>query len=127
MRLSVKEILVITAATGFALATFRLDDPWVVIPMLLVSGIAFLVLCIRHRGKLSNRIALAVVILGVLGFIGWRTLRNLSRVQNHPTTITTIQQNATDSDWSNNVGGKDVNVDCSSTEKQNDKKKSAKR
>ena len=65
----------ILAGTALALGSFRSDDPLVVIPMLIISGIAFAGLCIWHEGGRIPRIAVGAVIVVALVFIGWRDLR----------------------------------------------------
>ncbi len=46
--------------------------------MLLVAGLAFIALCVLHRGKPFVRILSAVIAVLILSFIGWRDLRRVS-------------------------------------------------
>jgi hypothetical protein len=72
---NLKEVLVIVAGTALALGSFKSDDPWVVIPMLAISGFAFVCLCIWHEGSRLARAGVALLLVVLLTFIGWRDLR----------------------------------------------------
>ena len=65
----------IVAGTALALGSFKSDDPWVVIPMLAISGFAFVCLCIWHEGSRLARAGVALLLVVLLTFIGWRDLR----------------------------------------------------
>ncbi len=73
-KFSLKDLLVIVAATALALGSIKAEDPWVVIPMLALSGIAFMGLCIGHEGRWQTRSAIGAVLVILLVFIGWRDL-----------------------------------------------------
>jgi hypothetical protein len=76
LKITRKEGLLLLAGTALALGSFKSDDPWVVIPMLSVSGVVFVYLCLGQHWNWVRRILAAVLTVGVLGFIGWRDLRH---------------------------------------------------
>ena len=124
-RFSLKEVLVVIASTALALGSFRSGDPWVVIPMLLISGGAFIALCIWHEGKPVSRICTVILILIALGFIGWRDLRQGAQSASPPQSPTApaqpspmINQQATDSECSNLVAGSGAQIKCEAAEKE---------
>ena len=78
-RINIKEGLLTLAGTGLALGSFKTDDPLVLIPMLALSGFAFVALCVLHQGKAHYRIEMALFITVVLVFIGWRDLKTPTR------------------------------------------------
>jgi hypothetical protein len=119
-RLSFKEILVIVPSTALALGSFGSADPYIVIPMLTISVIAFVALCVWHKGSPIWRVGSAISIVLVLSFIGWRVLRKVSESVAHPITI---DQKSVDSDCSNIVGGGDIKINCPSTEQEHAKAK----
>jgi hypothetical protein len=53
--------------------------------MLLISGVAFIGLCIWHEGRPLWRVGVAIMLGVALGFIGWRGLR---RPVAHPDWLT---------------------------------------
>jgi hypothetical protein len=108
---SLKEVLVIVASTALALGSFRSKDPYVGIPMLIISGIIFVALCVGHQGKPKSRTALAMLISVVFIFIGWRDLRKPASAT-HPAQPVNIDQTANDSPCSNVVAGGDVTIKC---------------
>jgi hypothetical protein len=118
-RFSLKEVLVIIAGTALALGSFSLDDPWVVIPMLLISGGAFLALCIWHHGTPFWRICVAIAVVVALTFIGWRDLHHSKLEIGAPyvPTTPTISQTATDSECSNLVAGSNAQIECETAER----------
>jgi hypothetical protein len=115
--LSLKEVLVIVASTALALGSFGSNDPYVVIPMLIISGVAFVALCVGHQGSPRWRTTSAIFILIVLAFIGWRDLRKLTGAASHAAQPVSIDQKAVESECSNIVGGGDIKINCPSTEK----------
>jgi hypothetical protein len=119
-RLSFKEILVIVPSTALALGSFVSTDPYIVVPMLAISGIALVALCVWHKGSPTRRMVSAIFIALVLSFIGWSVMRKASESAAHPLTI---DQKALDSDCSNIVGGGDVKINCPSTEQEHAKAK----
>jgi membrane protein implicated in regulation of membrane protease activity len=117
IRLSRKEMLSLIIAISLALGSFKLDDPYVVISMLIVAGAASVLFCVWYHGKVLWRVFTAVVLLLVLAFIGWRDLRRPESISAHSGTTrnnraTTIEQTATDSDYSNLVAGSDAKIKC---------------
>lgn len=121
-RLSKKEGITLAIGSAIALWSLKVDDPWVVVPMLTVSALAFVLLCVWHEGGVIWRAMIACVLVGVLCFIGWRELR-------HPAVVTApaplspsapvITQTDKGGKCTNVVAGRDANVDCS--EKDNGK------
>lgn len=116
-RLILKEKLLLIIATPLALASLVPDDPWVCISMLIVSGIAFVSLCKWHAGGWIPRTVTAVILVGILVFVGRRDLRHSQGAQKKPTApahidLPSIQQKSTDSPCSNIVSGGNTNVTC---------------
>jgi hypothetical protein len=74
LQLTRKEWVTLIFGTALALGSFKSDDPWVVIPMLCISGATFILLCIWHGGKRAWRSFAALVLIAALCFIGWRDL-----------------------------------------------------
>jgi hypothetical protein len=127
-KVTLKEGLLILAGTALALGSFRSDDPWIVVPMLAISAVAFVWLCLGHRGPWKWRISAAALVLCVLVFIGWRDLRHRQDgVQAPPTARTTasptINQTATSSNCANLVAGSDAQIKCEVEKEKSDKKK----
>jgi hypothetical protein len=69
---TIKEALLTLAATALALGSCKADDPLLFIPMLLLSWVAFILICILHKGKAIFRLVCGVAISIVLLFVGWR-------------------------------------------------------
>jgi hypothetical protein len=74
-RLSLKDVLLTLAASGFALGSLRSDDVLVVVPMLALPATALIIICVLHSGSRTIRNLVAGVICLILGFVGWRDLR----------------------------------------------------
>jgi hypothetical protein len=112
-----KEWVMLIFATALALGSLKADDPLVIIPMLAISGVAFVLLCVWHKGKIIWRTLASLTLLSTLVFIGWRDIRKPVPVeQANPVPppvapVTTINQTATNSDCSNIVA-KDARLKC---------------
>lgn len=76
IRFSLKEALLLIAGTALSLGSFKLDDPWVVIPMLSLAAIAFIAMCAIHSGRWFYRVGISLIVILILLFIGWRDLRH---------------------------------------------------
>jgi uncharacterized membrane protein len=134
-RLTRKEWVTLIFGTALALGSFKSDDPWVVIPMLVISGCAFVLLCVWHQGSIPLRALAATALVIVLIFIGWRDLRHGevgviviggSSVPAPAAPATpAISQTATDSDCSNLVAGSDAQIKCEAEEKRHAKDKTS--
>ena len=64
----------LVSGSALAVASLRSGDPWVVIPMLSLSELAFLYLCIAHSGKWQIRLVFTILIAATLTLIGARVL-----------------------------------------------------
>jgi hypothetical protein len=111
------------ASTALALGSFKSDDPCVAIPMLALSGVAFIALCIWHRGSSVSRALVACVLVGLLAFIGWRDLRKSPSSNKDAGAPPTINQSATDSDCSNLIAGTDAEIKCEAEKERHEKNK----
>ena len=121
-----KEWVTLIFGTALALGSFKSDDPWVVIPMLAIAGVAFVVLCMWHHGRIAWRVPVAGALLFILAFIGWRDLRHTEQFSPSPQpspapTSPTINQTATDSDCSNLVAGSNAQIKCKSEKERHGK------
>jgi membrane protein implicated in regulation of membrane protease activity len=114
-RFKLEEVLVIVASTALALGSLNSRDPYIVISMLVISGIAFVALCFWHEGNPKWRMIVALGLLLVLAFVGWRDLRHVSPA------IPSIQQKSKDDVCTNIVGGNNVTVKCTETKNVKDK------
>ncbi|MBB5066178.1 hypothetical protein [Granulicella mallensis] len=128
LRLTVKEKLALIISIAFALGSFDSHDAVLVVPSLSVAAIAFVLLCIWHKGNPWNRLATAIFFLVILVFAGRRSLRHTSLPAPAINTAApapqplSINQNANNSDCSNIVAGGDVN-NCTSSERAHVKNK----
>jgi hypothetical protein len=118
-----KEFLVLILGTALALCSLKSDDLWVVVPMLVISGGAFIALCYWHHGKPIVRTITAVALIGALAFIGWRDLRprpkseeSVSAPTQSPPSII-INQTAIDSTCSN-IASETARLECQKKEKE---------
>jgi hypothetical protein len=69
-KLSRGEIALLLVSSFLSLASVRGNDPWVVVPMLVIAWIAFLYVCITHQGSKRWRAGAAIggtVVLLALG------------------------------------------------------------
>jgi hypothetical protein len=89
-KITLKEGLLILAGTALALGSFKSDDAWVVIPMLSLSGVAFVWLCLGHQGIWAWKIMAAVLTVAILFYIGWRDLRRPQELQ-YPHVVATAR------------------------------------
>jgi hypothetical protein len=69
-----KEVAGLIVATCLALASLRPSDAVVILPMLALSGLAFLYICFRHPGRVWVRSSVGAGIVLVLGGIGFRAM-----------------------------------------------------
>jgi hypothetical protein len=122
LRFTVKEVLLTVLGTALALGSLKAEDPWVVIPMLLVAAAAFVILCVLHAGPPIYRFSVASAIVLILVFIGWRDLRHVATVV-PPTPIQKIKQTAIDSPCANQVAQSGSQIDCNTPAGKNDKTK----
>jgi hypothetical protein len=126
--LTLKDLLLIIVNTAIALGSTRSNDPWLVVPMLGIAAIISVVFCIRHKGNIWVRFLSATTLVLVLGFVGWRDLRQavppppvINSAAPRPLPAS-VNQNANNSDCSNIVAGGDVN-NCTSSERAHGKNK----
>jgi hypothetical protein len=121
-RLDLKEILLLIAGTALALGSFKSDDPWVVSPMLFISGCAFVALCYWHHGNPLKRIGVSIFVVAVLCFISWRDLKKPTKIEATERTVAPprapipnrpqmIIQTADHSNCAN-ISAKDAKVKC---------------
>lgn len=121
-RLTRKEWVMLIFGTALALGSFKSDDPWVVIPMLTISGLAFILLCVWHHGSVLRRSLAAAALVVVLVFIGWRDFRRNeggvigSQSPAAPATPP-INQTATDSTCANFAAGSNAQIKCITEER----------
>ncbi len=119
-KLSGEEALLFLVATAPTLGSLKSDDPYLVIPMLAISGISFVLLCARHQGSALLRILSAIAMLSVLLFVGWRDLRKpVTALPQAPKM--NVHQKADDTNCSNIAAGGNVTVDCTTEDKKHDK------
>jgi hypothetical protein len=123
LRLTRKEWVMLIFPTALALGSFKTDDPWVVVPMLCISGASFVLLCIWHQGRRAWRVFAASVLVAALSFIGWRDLHHqMTTAQPAGTPAgTNINQTSTDSDCSNLVAGSDSRIKCEAEKERHEK------
>jgi hypothetical protein len=75
VRITVKEVLLTVAATGFALGAYNASDPVLFYIILVASWASFMGLCYLHKGKRWRRVVVAVGITVTLGLFSWRIAR----------------------------------------------------
>jgi hypothetical protein len=71
-RFTPKEVAVLIIGTALALGSFRSDDPWLVVSMLILSWGAFVYICAFHEGSPRARWASALAITAILAAISIR-------------------------------------------------------
>src|ERR1700690_4273157 len=71
-RFTGKEIAVLVIGTALALGSLRAEDPYVIVPMLVVSWVAFLYICGTHEGPWYWRLGVAALVTSSLAAIGGR-------------------------------------------------------
>lgn len=129
LRFSIKDVLLTVVGTALALGSLKAEDPWVVIPMLLLAGATFIVICALHAGRPTHRLGTAIAILLILAFIGWRDLRKPEQIVQSPRIPLapgpppTINQSAQDSPCANQVAQAASEIDCSAEKEKHDKAK----
>jgi hypothetical protein len=112
------------AGTALALGSFKTDDPLVVVPMLCVSGGAFVLLCIWQKWKVRWCVFAASLLIAAFSFLGWRDLRRQTKPVPQVTATApppTINQTSTDSDCSNLVAGSDSRIKCDAEKERHEK------
>jgi hypothetical protein len=127
-RLSRKEWVTLIFGTALALGSFKSDDPWVVIPMLTIAGVAFVLLCRRHHGRIVWRVLVALALLCALVFIGWRDLYHVPKETGGSSPAPpqpTINQTSTGSDCSNLAAGSDSQIKCEAERERHEKDKNS--
>jgi hypothetical protein len=72
VQLTAKEVLLLIPAILLALAGLRADDPFILVPSLLLSWAAFMWICAIHTGSRKWRALTAFVITAGFCFIGAR-------------------------------------------------------
>jgi hypothetical protein len=68
------DVLTLVAAASLALAGLKASDPWVVLPMLAISWVAFLCLCLIHARSVIIRLVMGAVITAVFVFVTFRAM-----------------------------------------------------
>ena len=71
-KLSRKEIAVVVGTTAVALASVGGIDPWIVLPMLVVTWAALIYLCLTHEAPMKWRFTAAIVVSVVLAAVAAR-------------------------------------------------------